>query len=383
MKAWIVFAILLAAMFAATRLPALRLQAVDSDVNLYARYAAEHQAAGRRGESFYELHRLRVQEEMKKGTPTQAAALAEYQSVEYPPVAVTMMAAPTWLIDAPFDEEFPTGHQPRYGQAYAWMMAAFDIGVLLLVVLLVRRLYRGETPMEQAERCLVYLLCTWPLYGVLYARLDLGVALLVMASLALLVCRVHWCFSMTVLAVAIHFKLMPIVLAPLWILASLPAKALHGPWHALLRPVLVRTTVLAGWCLAILLPYYLQNGPAVLEFLEYHKSRGIEIESTWASVLLPTKYLGYSWEIYHSHGSVNLRSPLAGLAMPVLAALLAGTLALFVAVIRRQRIPATVDGHSIAQQSPSTVAGFAPFSSWSASWPTRFFRRSISSGCCH
>jgi hypothetical protein len=359
MKGWIVSIVLLAAVFAATRLPALRLQSVDSDVNLYARYAAEHQAAGRRGESFYELHRQRVQEEMKKGTPAQAAALAEYQSVEYPPVAVTLMAAPTWLIDAPFDEEFPTGHQPRYGQAYARMMAAFDIGVLALVVFLVRCLYAGETPNEQVERCLVYLLCTWPLYGVLYARLDLGVALLVMASLALLVCRVHWCFSMAVLAVAIHFKLMPIVLAPLWILASLPVTALHGPWRALIRPVVVRATVLAGWGLAILLPYYLQNGPAVLEFLEYHKSRGIEIESIWASVALPTKYLGHAWEVYHSHGSVNVRSPLAGLAMPVLAALLVGTVALFVAVIRRQRSPAKADGLSIAQQWPSLVAGFA------------------------
>jgi len=355
--------LLLAAVFAATRLPALQLQAVDTDVNLYARYAAESQAAGRRGKSFYDLHRRRVEVEMRQSTPAQAAALAEYQSIEYPPLAVTVMALPAWLIDAPFDEEFPNGRQPRYVQAYTWVMAGCDVAVLSLVVFLVRRLYPAETPFEQLERCLVYLLCTWPLYAVLYARLDLGVTLLVMASLALLVGRLHWCLSLAVLAVAIHFKLMPVVLAPLWIVASLPATALHGPWHALVRGVAARTGVLAFFGLAILVPYYVQNGPAVLEFLGYHKERGIEIESTWASLLLPSRYVGQAWEVYHSHGSVNVRSPLspilAGLATLVLAGLLAAATGLFVLAVRRQREVANVAGLTIAQQWPRLVAGFA------------------------
>jgi hypothetical protein len=367
-KNWIVPGLLLSALFAATRLPALNLQAVDTDVNLYAQYAAECQAAERQEVSFYDLHRQRVDERIRHNTPAQAAALAEYRSVEYPPVAVTLMTVPAWLIDAPFEEEQGTGQQPRYARAYTWMMAGFDCAVLALVVFLVCRLFPLETPFEQFERCLAYCLCTWPLYGVLYSRLDLGVALLVTAALALLVLRVHWSLSFAILAIAIHFKLMPVVLAPLWIVASLPAGALHGSWREMIHGVVLRTGVLAVFGLAILMPYAVMDGPAVLEFLGYHRERGIEIESTWASLLLPFKYFGQSWEVYHSHGSVNVRSPLsplmASLAMPVLAGLLAVATGMFVGVVKKKGTGHVVrsihtDNLTIAQRWPRLVAAFA------------------------
>jgi hypothetical protein len=214
------------------------------------------------------------------------------------------------------------------------------------------------------ERCLVYVLCAWPLYGVLYARLDLGVAFLVMASLALLVSRLHWSFALAVLAVAIHFKLMPGVLAPLWIVASLPTAALHGSWRGIVRGVALRTAVLTVFGLAILAPYYIQDGPAVLEFLGYHKERGIEIESTYASLLLPARYLGQAWEVYHSHGSVNVRSDLSplfgGLATVVLGGLVVAATGLFIAVVRRRAIVTSKGDHrTVAQTWPRLVAAFA------------------------
>jgi Glycosyltransferase family 87 len=355
-------ALVLAAVFAATRQPALELQAHDTDVNLYARYAAEYQAATRNGDSFYALHRRRVEEQMATSTAAEAAALAPYRSVEYPPLAVTFMTIPTWLTDALFDEEFPTGRQPRYAQAYQWLMVGCDGAVLLLVVFLVRRLFPAATTFEQLERCLVYVVCTWPLYAVLYTRLDLGVALLVTAALALLVSRCHWWLSMAVLAVAIHFKLMPAVLAPLWLIASLPVAALSGSWRGLFRGIAVRAAVLTGFGLALLAPYYLQHGPAIFEFLDYHKDRGIEIESTWATLMLVSRELGLDWVVYHSHGSVNVWSPWAPLliavATPALAGLLATATGLFVAVVWRRRPERDTVGLTIAQAWPRCVAGF-------------------------
>jgi hypothetical protein len=116
-----------------------------------------------------------------------------------------------------------------------------------------------------------------------------------------------------------------------------------------------------------LIPYYVQDGPAVLEFLGYHRERGIEIESTWASLLLPSKYLGPAWDVYHSHGSVNVRSPLspllATLAMPVLAGLLAAATGMFVAVAKKVSgsfsANRTLSPFSIGQRWPRLVAAFA------------------------
>jgi hypothetical protein len=362
-KSWVLPGILLAAVFAATRLPALHLEAVDTDVNLYARYAAEYQAAGRRGESFYDLHRRRVEKEMQRTSAVRAAVHSEYKSVEYPPLAVTLMAVPAWLIDDPFEEEFPTARQPRYAQAYTWLMAGLDAAVLALVVFLVCKLYPGTSGFDNFERCLVYVVCTWPLYGVLYARLDLGVAFLVTASLALLVSRLHWSWALAVLAVAIHFKLMPVVLAPLWILASLPLAVLQRSWRAVVGGVALRTGVLAGFGLALLAPFYVWHGPAVFEFLAYHKERGLEIESTWASLLLPARQFGYAWEVYHSHGSVNVRSAwepfLLTLATPVLAGLLAAATGLFAAAVWRRRGEVRTECCTIAQRWPRLVATFA------------------------
>ncbi len=358
MKKWILPGFVLAIVFAATRLAALQVQALDTDINLYAQYAAECEAANRRGESFYVLHRQRLEEKIRGSSPTEAAALAPYQSVEYPPLAISVMAVPTWLIDNPFEDELPTGLQPRYARCYVWLMVIVDIAVLVIVAFLVHRLFGAESVLSQLERCLVYVLCTWPLYGVLYTRLDLGLAVLVMAALTLLVCRVHWCLSLAALAVAIHFKLMPAVLAPLWIVASLPVTALNGPWRTVVRQMAVRSAVLAGFGLAILTPYYVQHGPAVMEFLVYHKNRGIEIESTWATLLLRSR----EWAVYHSHGSVNVETPLTpfltGLATPAMAMLLGVGMLLFVVTVWRRRGEVGTDTITIAQRWPRLIAMF-------------------------
>jgi hypothetical protein len=355
----------LAIVFAVTRLPALQLHAVETDVKLYGKYAAEWQTAARQGESFYDLHRQRVQEQMEQSTPTFAAALVEYQTVEYPPLAITFMNLPAWLIDADFMNDSDGGQQANYQRAYTLLMAVLDVVVLVLVIFLVHRLYPTATRFEQLQRCLAYVICSWPLYAVLYTRLDLGVAVLVLGAMALLVSRFHWAWSFAVLAAAVHFKLMPIVLAPLWIIASLPITALSNSRYAV-RDLAARTAVFAGFGLAMLVPYYLHAGPAVLSFLGYHRDRGLEIESTWTTFMLPAKFLGYSWEVYHSHGSVNVRTPLsaflASSTTVVLSGLLAAGTSMFVVTAwrnaRLEREALLSEALTIAQRWPRLVAGF-------------------------
>jgi hypothetical protein len=343
---------LTATLFLLTRLPAAALYAQDSDVRLYARYAAEWHTAAAEGRSFCQLHRQHVEEEMARAGQT-GAQLAEYRDVEYPPLAVLWMAV-------------PGGDPDTYVPVYIAWMVVIDLAVLFLVIVLVRWLFPEDKPLAQCRRWLVYILCSWPLYGVLYTRLDLGVAALVTASLALLVSRRHWTLTLGVLALAIHFKLMPVVLAPLWLIGTLPLATLRGPRRPLLEALAWRTVVLAGFGLALLAPFYLWEGPAVLGFLEYHKERGIEIESTYSTLLHLLQPFDHGWEVYHSHGSVNVRSALAPTlttaATLVMALTLLAALGAFLAALRRRgphAAGAATGGTTVAQAYPHLVANAA------------------------
>ena len=63
------------------------------------------------------------------------------------------------------------------------------------------------------------------IYYILYDRLDIFEGALLLASLLALI-RGWWAAALVALAVAIDFKVYPAVLAPIWLVASLPAAAL-------------------------------------------------------------------------------------------------------------------------------------------------------------
>jgi hypothetical protein len=403
-KGWILPGALLASVFAVTRLPAVDLQTEDSDISIYGRYAADWLAAARQGESFHAVHRRRTEADIGQASPVRAATMEEYKTVEYPPLALAGMALPAYLVEDPFDGEFPRGLPTRYAGAYIGLMACCDAGVLLLVLYLTARAFPNESPWEKCKRCLVYVLCTWPLYGILYTRLDLGVALLVMASLALLVSpgmsgqpllsearcgpfgqrfliaiskvgRQRWVWSFAVLALAIHLKLIPLVLAPLWILGAMPVATLQASWRRALCGLVTRGFTLGGFVVAILVAFYLWQGGAVLEFLSYHKDRGIEIESTYASLLLLLRPLGHEWEVYHSHGGINVRSALTpGLttvATVLAVLLLLAVWGLFAALVWFKKGSRTVRSPlaALPAKVPDPFLKLAPGATVAQTWP--------------
>jgi hypothetical protein len=98
--------------------------------------------------------------------------------------------------------------------------------------------------------------------------------------------------------------------------------------------------VLASLTLVIFALFYLREGPALFGFLTFHRQRGIEIESTYSTLLLMLRPFGCDFEVYHAHGSVNLRSaltPLLTAGAPLMMALaLLAALAVVVITLRRQ-----------------------------------------------
>jgi hypothetical protein len=244
-------------------------------------------------------------------------------------------------------------------------MVVVDVLLVVLVVALARRLFPRAGPIRRAVPPALYVLATVALGPLLYTRLDLVLALLVTASLYLLVSRAHWVFSFALLAAAVNFKLVPVVLAPVWVAGALPAAL--GPDLFRLRvlvPAALRTAVLVALVGAVFAPFYLAAGPDTLNFFSYHAGRGLEIGSLYSSLLLALGPAGHPVEGYFAYGSYNVRSPLApalqGLA-PVL-----GVIALFGATIfltnrvRRMPLPEPKSPRTtLAQAHPVLFLRFA------------------------
>ena len=122
-----------------------------------------------------------------------------------------------------------------------------------------------------------------------------------------------------------------------------------------------------GFGLALLAGFYALQGPGIFNFLNYHKDRGIEIESTWSALVFLLRPVAGSWDVYHSHGSVNVRSALTpfltAAATLTLAGLLLAATALFIVVLRRQHrlrpVGEAETTATLAQAHPRLVAGFA------------------------
>jgi hypothetical protein len=354
--------------FAVSRLFALLVPSPMTDVGTYARYTREHEAASRLGEDFYAYHVRTVNEETDRlrAEGRLAGSLEEYKDVEYPPLAVAFMRLPALAMRHSADELSAKEYDLEYWAVYRRAMAVVDGLLVVLIGWLARRLYPAEPPGEWVLRMLFYLAGTTALWILLYDRLDLVQALLVLLALALLIGRRHYAWSFAVLAVAVNFKLVPLVLAPAWVVGSLPAERPFAPW----RPrqageLVVRSALLVVMVLAIFLPLYALYGSGTLAFFRYHGSRGLEIESLWSCVPLALRSFGQAIAADYSYGSVNIRTALTPLltrlALPVTALLLVLTTSLL--LLRARRLTAAnmqrPTGKTLAQLYPAEFVCYA------------------------
>ena len=133
------------------------------------------------------------------------------------------------------------------------------------------------------------------------------------------------------LGAAVAAKLYPVVLAPIWGAYYLT----RGDWGALLRAT-------AGGALALgvtVLPFLLIAPEGLLDFVQYHAERGIQVESLWAGAILIARALGLtSATLVYNYGATHLISPLADAVLPwVLPAFLVTYTATLVACLLRFR----------------------------------------------
>jgi hypothetical protein len=166
---------------------------------------------------------------------------------------------------------------------------------------------------------LTYIVATTILGNVMYDRLDAGLLLGLMAWVYAWSrlsdedstdgCRSLVWLSLAYLAVgaSIAFKLIPIIIVPFLLLAEIRATA-GRRWRRL---------TLAVGCLALptvlsVIPLLqLSVGWETLKFLDYHQARGIEIESSYATVLFVLQQCGLELTTEQSYGGWNVVSSLS------------------------------------------------------------------------
>jgi hypothetical protein len=357
-RAWWLVALVLVA----SRLVVFFLASPISGLYPYYLWVQEFQAAVTHGVDFYTYHEQRAQQQIDQRRRQGRGDLhEESRYLEYPPLALVAILLPGAVVGPlPEDEPFPDDQMWRYVTAYRLEMLLFDLLAFAVVAVMMRRLYPEETPAEQAERLIVYLLATAALGPLLYNRLDIAMAGLVVLALALLVCGATF-WSMLVLALAIHFKLIPLVLTPWWALGTCAANWPKRPvtFARFVLPPLERLVLLAALVVALFIPFWLLGGARTLGFLAFHQERGVEVESTYGVLLMALRPFGYPIEVIERHGAFDLISPLSPgcvhLAGVVAAALLtvAGGLLLW-ALLRRPQEDAreTTPARTLAQAHP-------------------------------
>lgn len=254
-----------------------------------------------------------------------AAASPDFRP-EYPPGALTLFMLPGLS-------------EPRYHRAFLTLMGLFDLAACLLVFHRAR--LRPHTPARSPLfHAMVYLAMTAVLWPVLYARFDIAPAALVLAALHCLD-RHRERVSAVLLGLAGAIKLWPFALFPLWIVWEVrPGQPRHPRvGHTLKTGVWIGVGAAIG-----ALPVLTLLGTRIASSARYHADRGLQIESTWATLVLILDRLNLAEAgIEEAFGSVQLTGRLASIltrvSMPATLALVAiPTIALYA---RRQQLSAT------------------------------------------
>jgi hypothetical protein len=314
------------------------------DLGPYPLWANKYHQARNSGEDFYSHHQRRHLEEQAKARRAGKELHDEGEAIEYPPLALAAVLLPALPLDVPEGDALPPETLRTYILAYRLEMLAWDLATFALVALLVLRLYPQESPFARACRLMLYLLGTALMGHLLYMRLDIALAALLMAALYLLVVRVHYVWPLLLLALGIHFKLVPVVLLPVFVLGALPAdwpQRGAGLVRALL-PLAGRALVATVLVAALAVPFLALYGTRPYGFLGYHGARGLEIESNGALVLMTLYLLGQPLTVEERFGSHNVTGPAAPLLLQLstlLLALLVGGAALWLGwkLLRRPR----------------------------------------------
>jgi hypothetical protein len=182
---------------------------------------------------------------------------------EYPPLAAFLVLLPRLVLNAASDTVI------SYKVCFAFF--AFVADFFIYAVL--------RKKSRQGLGLVIYSIQVISLYNLIYDRLDVFVALILLAIVTTFSCsRVQ---SFISILVGGALKIVPLLLAPILLCHALTKGGLG-------RPVVRKVLIIFSAMLVCLLTVFYQN---IVYLLNYHLSRGIQIESVWDLPILLKYYL--------------------------------------------------------------------------------------------
>lgn len=210
---------------------------------------------------------------------------------EYPPFAYILMLIP----------RFFTSDVYVYEVLYVAEVAVFLLIGLWLILKFAKHYDKNPLPVLIAYAVSVYMLDYF-----IYDRFDVIVAVILMGACYCYIKDQHLA-AIFLVVFGMFAKLYPAIILPLMIVPFLAQRKYVGAVKYLLTAILMSVL--------FILPFAIMSPDNVWNFLTYHSSRGLQIESVAASFILFFELFGLtSCVTDHSYGSYNITG---GISDPV------------------------------------------------------------------
>jgi uncharacterized membrane protein len=205
---------------------------------------------------------------------------------EYPPLSMLFFILPR-IITSSFQ---------TYSILYHAEVIIFILGGLWTIFDIARRL--GKAPWKLLSLYILGILLIGPIIGEQFDIFPAVLTLLAIYFFWLGKTKTSWVF----LALGTMIKLYPVVIAPIFLFCYLSNRQYSYIWKGIISFGLV--------CLAIASPFIVSSPGSLLNLVTYHSTRGLQLESTYSSILLVADKIGLTnATLSYNAGSWNLVSP--------------------------------------------------------------------------
>jgi hypothetical protein len=210
---------------------------------------------------------------------------------EYPPLSLIFILLPGLFASS-------------YMQ-YAVIYTAEIIIADLIAVYLIH-LIASENGRSHWKMLAIYTVCLLALGPIVALQYDIFPAVIVLSSIYFFYHH-KYKLSWGLLAVGAMTKLFPAVLMPVYLICHLKNRQLKESGYGILTFMII--SVLA------VMPFVLSGGCSIVNMIEYHAERGIQLESLYSAVLMIANQLGLTEiEIVFNHGAYHLAGSASDIA---------------------------------------------------------------------
>ena len=225
---------------------------------------------------------------------------------EYPPLAYLFLAIPRLF-----------SSDPRGYQAAFIVMALIFTLIGLWIVRGLSLKYEKNAKIMMS----LYTLTVLMMIQFFFDRFDVIVAVFALAAVYLyLEKRYTWAFLL--LVIGLFIKLYPGFMFPVFLIPFIASRDI--------RAVLKHTGTFLVACVVLIIPFIIWSPDTFLTFVSYHSDRGIQIESTAASIILFLEMLGLtSVQTINEYWSFGLSGGLADAVSPILMPLMIVMMGIF------------------------------------------------------